>query len=372
MLSGFLSSLKVFAAGKRCVSTLLFGEVCDYCDGGAALKIAAEIIKIFSVGIGILGVIGITIVGLKYLNAGGDEAKAVKARKRLIQIIAGLAGYVVLLSVANFLVPGGIVTATLDESTSSCPDYYSTEITVHRPTEEELPYGGGSGGGGDPGSSTPLVDGKSKLYTFNGEQYVIADTKNPLDTYIGILQKYRVAQDQYGCKIVNNSPSCTDYGSYKASRDSDTCLSFAYTFVHDLYFGTYTSDWCASQYKRGSWDDIQSDSLQEILTKAYNEINNGRPVVILVHYVSSTSRHFVTMIGYRASVKNATQLTKDDLLLLNTNYNTSSSVQIKGLTRAGGGKLEVIKDTHDPHKYRIFVLKPSVYGAMRSNIITCN
>ena len=129
-----------------------------------------------------------------------------------------------------------------------------------------------------------------------------------------------------------------------------------------MYFGTYTSDWCASQYKRSGWDDIQDDSLQPILKRAYNEINSGRPVVILVHYVRSKSRHFVAMVGYRASVTSGDTITKDDLLLLNTK---------NGLTRAGGGTLEVIKDTHPPNKYRIFVLKESVLRDTRKNIIDC-
>ena len=250
MIDELLNSFKIIAAeGQSCVSTLLFGEVCDSCNGGATFKIIAETIKLLSMGIGILGVIGISVVGIKYLTANGNAAQAVKARTRLIQLLIGMASYVGLFWFANFLIPGGIVASTLDSTTTSCPELATTLVGVKRPLEEELLLGGSGGGdlGGDPGWSRALADGSATKYTYNGEEYLIANTKNSLDNYIAILDKYKVAQDQFGCKIINNAPSCTDYGSYRASRGSDTCLSFAETFAHDMFFGTYTSDWCASQ-----------------------------------------------------------------------------------------------------------------------------
>ena len=358
-----IETLKTLAVENGCVSTLLFGEVCDTCDGGAVFKIVAGVIKLLTIGVGIVGVVSISIVGIKYITASGGAEQATKARKRLIQIMIALGCYAILFWFADFLVPGRIMASTLDGSTTSCPAKSETQTTVRTPNAYVLPItSGGAVGlsnGTSVGTSSALLNGTAVSYTFEGEQYVIANTKNSLDTYMGILKKYNVAQDKAACKIISDSPSCGG-----SERDNDTCLSFAETFVHDMYFGTYTSDWCASQYKRASaLQDVASDDLSEVLGRAYEEINNGRPVVILVHYKKSSSRHFVAMVGYRASVASSGVLTKDDLLLLNTNGK---------LTRAGGEKLEVIRDTHEPNKYRIRVLRESVLRSTQSNVINCS
>lgn len=64
------------------------------------------VIDIMSIGIGILGVIGITIVGIQYLTAGGNEEKTRKARTRMLDIIIGLAAYALIYSILSWLLPG--------------------------------------------------------------------------------------------------------------------------------------------------------------------------------------------------------------------------------------------------------------------------
>ena len=59
------------------------------------------------VGIGILGVIGITIVGIQYLTAGGSEEKTRKAKRRMLEIIIGLVTYVVIFALLQWLGVGG-------------------------------------------------------------------------------------------------------------------------------------------------------------------------------------------------------------------------------------------------------------------------
>ena len=53
------------------------------------------IIDIMTIGIGILGVIGISVTGIQYLTAGGSEEKTRKAKRRMLEIIIGLAVYAV-------------------------------------------------------------------------------------------------------------------------------------------------------------------------------------------------------------------------------------------------------------------------------------
>ena len=63
------------------------------------------VVDIMSIGIGILGVIGIVIVGLQYLTAGGNEEKTRKAKQRMFEIIIGLVAYVAIYAILRWLLP---------------------------------------------------------------------------------------------------------------------------------------------------------------------------------------------------------------------------------------------------------------------------
>ena len=64
------------------------------------------VVDILSVGIGILGVIGITVVGIQYLTAGGNEEKTRKAKQRMFEIVVGLVAYVIIFAALKWLMPG--------------------------------------------------------------------------------------------------------------------------------------------------------------------------------------------------------------------------------------------------------------------------
>lgn len=63
------------------------------------------VVDIMTYGIAILGAIGITVVGVQYLTAAGDEAKARKAKQRMLEIVIGLATYVVIYAILKWLLP---------------------------------------------------------------------------------------------------------------------------------------------------------------------------------------------------------------------------------------------------------------------------
>ncbi len=64
------------------------------------------VVDIMSIGVGILGVVGISIVGVQYLTAGGSEEKTRKSKRRMFEIIIGLAAYAVIYAFLKFLLPG--------------------------------------------------------------------------------------------------------------------------------------------------------------------------------------------------------------------------------------------------------------------------
>ena len=75
-------------------------------DGDGVGCILRLVVDIMSIGIGILGVIGITIVGVQYLTAGGDEGKVKKSKQRMFEIVIGLVAYVVIYAALRWLLPG--------------------------------------------------------------------------------------------------------------------------------------------------------------------------------------------------------------------------------------------------------------------------
>ena len=61
------------------------------------------VVDIMTIGVGILGVVGISVVGIQYLTAGGSEEKTRKAKRRLFEIIIGLVVYAIFYAVLTFL-----------------------------------------------------------------------------------------------------------------------------------------------------------------------------------------------------------------------------------------------------------------------------
>ena len=63
--------------GSRGVKTAILSDGCS-CDDGKGTEITRTlnlVVSILTVGVGILGVVGIMVVGIQYLTAGGSEEK---------------------------------------------------------------------------------------------------------------------------------------------------------------------------------------------------------------------------------------------------------------------------------------------------------
>ncbi len=89
-----------------CVKTAILGngqQVCDDGSGNSIKHILDLVVDILTIGIGILGVLGIVIVGIQYLTAGGNEEKTRKAKRRLFEIVIGLVLYVMIYAIVSWL-----------------------------------------------------------------------------------------------------------------------------------------------------------------------------------------------------------------------------------------------------------------------------
>ena len=95
----------IFAAESRKTAILTNCEDEENGEGEGIICILNLVIDIMTIGIGILGVIGITVVGIQYLTAGGSEEKVRKAKTRMFDIIIGLVAYVALYAILKWLLP---------------------------------------------------------------------------------------------------------------------------------------------------------------------------------------------------------------------------------------------------------------------------
>lgn len=95
----------VFAA-QSCGGTETIILSCD--DDKGVSHILRLVVDILSIGVGIVGVIGIAWVGIQYMSARENPEAASKARRRFFEVLIGLVCYALLYSAIAWLLPGGI------------------------------------------------------------------------------------------------------------------------------------------------------------------------------------------------------------------------------------------------------------------------
>ena len=181
------------------------------------------------------------------------------------------------------------------------------------------------------GEKNPTKDFVSKLSKI---QNMGANDGTPIDpsTLPSIgehTSKWSKLNDEW--TVVTTKVSVPDYEKVVASKHisqnsdtskySDYCLAFSYVHASNMYNGN-TSDTAeaAGNYRHaGEFTSFYSDSKTETLQKIYSEIVNGRPVVMQVNgNKTGTSRHFVTVVGFRNSVTDPNALTEKDLLIMDS------------------------------------------------------
>jgi len=106
------------SSGKEGVTTSILGEpgrnergdkvncTCDDGSGSSVISVLNTVLDIMTVGIGIIGAIGITIVGIQYMTAADNEEQTRKAKRRMFEIVIGFAVYVLVYALLKWLLPG--------------------------------------------------------------------------------------------------------------------------------------------------------------------------------------------------------------------------------------------------------------------------
>lgn len=77
-------------------------------DGSGVFRILNIVVNVLTMGVGVLGTLGIIIAGIQYLTASGNEAQMAKAKQRIIEVVIGLVVFGVMWAVLQFVIPGGV------------------------------------------------------------------------------------------------------------------------------------------------------------------------------------------------------------------------------------------------------------------------
>lgn len=91
-------------------TSILGGGECytDDGKGSGIFDILAVVLNVMTIGVGVLGVLGIVISGIQYLTARDNEAQMAKAKQRIFEVALGLLVYAAMYALLQWLLPGGI------------------------------------------------------------------------------------------------------------------------------------------------------------------------------------------------------------------------------------------------------------------------
>jgi hypothetical protein len=151
-------------------------------------------------------------------------------------------------------------------------------------------------------TSSPGTGTISESTLLNGN-YKVIEPAVSVKSYLNTISSNRISQ--------NNDTSI--YG--------DQCLAFAYIHAYSLYSGD------TSKRAKDSLDYVYAskfngyvnDDKDAVLTNIYNELVQGKPVIIQVNgNKAGTSRHYVTVVGFKKDVRNARDLEESDLLIIDS------------------------------------------------------
>ncbi len=135
-------------------------------------------------------------------------------------------------------------------------------------------------------------------------QYILVNARNNTLEFANTIHRLDIAQD--------HPPGY-----------NDKCLSFAIYHSYMLYNGDCVECMTAevgANYPYGEkFERLEDDSPRVILNEIYKQINSGKPAILHVNgNLEGTSRHYVSVVGYKASVKSGLKLQATDLLIIDS------------------------------------------------------
>ena len=284
MLCTLLPVVNVFATDSSAdiAETTFFGNLKDDGQGCGVYTVLNLVVEILSIGIGILGVIGIMVVGIQYLTAKGNEEQAKKAKRRIFEIILGLAAYAVLFAVIQWLLPGGLL-----NSSSTCTTVSDEELAQIRAKEQA--------------AKQEAIDkaNANKADKTNKDKSDSSSSSSGTVSADGLTLSAQIAKSytpQKMAKLINKgklapSPVCTDCKWSERIAETAELLSWPKGTSSSKYH--YTGDTYGRSYK--SWSDMKGAKPNKAYQNALDKLHPK-------HGFSSMSAlgadcgHFVTIV----------------------------------------------------------------------------
>ena len=91
---------------KDCTSILPKSWCSEGEDGKSLKSLLNVILNVITAGVTVLGILGVTIAGIQYATARDNEAQVVAAKKRILEVVIGLALWILFGVVLNYFVLG--------------------------------------------------------------------------------------------------------------------------------------------------------------------------------------------------------------------------------------------------------------------------
>lgn len=104
-----LNRLFIFAGTCGGVDTAIVDCTAGSGEGEGIFAILGLGLNIVTYGVGAAAVIGVIIAGYQYMSARDNAGQVAAAKNRLLQVIIGLAIWVLFWGVLQFLLPGGLL-----------------------------------------------------------------------------------------------------------------------------------------------------------------------------------------------------------------------------------------------------------------------
>ena len=294
-------NLLTFLGENRKIETSLFGTLEDDCHGTLIAKILIIVVNFLLGSIILVGTISIIISGIQIITARENAGMVAKARKRLIDVAIGIAGFVFLYAILNFIIPGGVTLSSETLSSSeTCPE-----------TAQTTPPGGGE-------EDPPTGEGGCKGNTVENGGYCYAKTQVMAYDYVNkACSQYHTCQSyksdewgskcaqvatmnagemMYGFKKVHNSIESTGahYSTYNESAPANE---------DNVPFLMCNGSLSYSTTKPGA-SSINRKAFKRAVKTIVTEIEAGHPITVAVgvkhrgKWTDARNRHFVTIVGY--------------------------------------------------------------------------
>ena len=205
------------------------------------------VLGVLTVGIIVAGTIGIIVCGYLILTARGNQEQVTKAKKRLFEIVIGLAAWVTGSALIALFIPN--FNGTIEDP--------NIDIPIAERSERETPSDGGDTGG-DSGSNpgeTYRIPSTYELSSYAGMQYYLTVPENATNNMPLVIFLHG-SEESGNQTAVGNLPQATNMRSLTATKK----------FI-SLVPVSPTSDSTARNWEYGS----NSANLMSIIDKVANE-----------------------------------------------------------------------------------------------------